>query len=268
MQYLHNSNDSEWKKKTIVLIKVNKGCFNNSLINCFYVLLCQMLSYYSSRFLKYTNAFWYFCADILYVLFPWEVFINKYFKKFCNICSSSFCNILIFWSIFKKVNGSLKIFFEAGWNREYFVFVKISDNSFALNQRDILLRSQFILEKRSSTFMPAKNKLLLSANMTDLVFLSIYKDRLCKLRRAMGSRWIPRTHHIRYLGRQISWCDYRRHRRCIDFGLKDNFWTIINMYRLFHIVLVYVKVFHDLLCQILFKDLWKLITHIRFFSKD
>ena len=66
MQYLHNSNDSEWKKNTTVLIKV---------------------VYYSSRFVKDTNAFWYFCAGMVYMLFPWEVFINKYTKKFCNIFS-------------------------------------------------------------------------------------------------------------------------------------------------------------------------------------
>ena len=47
-------------------------------------------------------------------------------------------------SIFKKSSSSLKnlfFFFEAGWNREYFIFVKFSDNLLALNQKDISLSS-------------------------------------------------------------------------------------------------------------------------------
>ena len=125
MQYLHNSNDSEWKKKTTVLIKVNKGCFNNSLINCFYVLLCQMLSYYSSRFLKYTNAFWYFCADIVYVLFPWEVFINKVISTPRNFVTFSLSMTVL--SIFEKGSGSLKnLLSGAGWNRNILFLVNLA----------------------------------------------------------------------------------------------------------------------------------------------
>ena len=219
--------------------------------------------YYPSRFVKDTNALWYFCADIVYVLFSLEIFINKY-KKFCNIFPFNDS-----MSIFKKGSGSLKnLFFEAGWNREYVVFVKFSDNLFALNQRDILLSSQFISEKRSSMLCLKEINWYCQQAWLDLVFLSIYKDHLRKLRRAMGLRWIPGAHHIRCLGRQIFWCYYRRYRRCIHFGLRDFFWIILNMYHLFHIALVYVKIFHDLLCQMLFEDLWKLITHIRSFSRD
>ena len=95
--------------------------------------------------------------------------------------------------------------------KEYFVFVKFSDNLFALNQRDISLSSQLISEKRSST--SERNKLVSPGNMTGFsFFFSIYRDHLGKLRRAMGPRWIPGVHHIRYLGRQISKCYYRRHR--------------------------------------------------------
>ena len=63
----------------------------------------------------------------------------------------------------------------------------------------------------------------------DLVFLSIYKDHLRKLRRAIGPRWIPGAHHIRCLGREIFWCCYRRCRRCIDIGLRDlNHFELLN----------------------------------------
>ena len=52
-----------------------------------------------------------------------------------------------------------------------FVSVQFSDNLFALNQRDILLiKIIFISEKRSFTFMPERNKLVLSANMTGFSF--------------------------------------------------------------------------------------------------
>ena len=53
---------------------------------------------------------------------------------------------------------------------EYFVFVKFSGNLFALNQWDILLRSQAISEKRSSKFMPESNKLVSSTNITGFSF--------------------------------------------------------------------------------------------------
>ena len=140
---------------------------------------------------------------------------------------------------FKKGSGSLKnLFFEAGWNREYVVFVKFSDNLFALNQRDILLSSQFISEKRSSMLCLKEINWYCQQAWLDLVFLSIYKDHLRKLRRAMGLRWIPGAHHIRCLGRQIFWCYYRRYRRCIDIGLRDILWTILSMYRLSHKALV------------------------------
>ena len=44
---------------------------------------------------------------------------------------------MVILSISKKGSGSLKnIFFDTGRNKEYFVFVKFSDNLFALNQRD------------------------------------------------------------------------------------------------------------------------------------
>ena len=52
--------------------------------------------------------------------------------------------------------------------KEYFVFVKFSDNLFALNQRDISLSSQLISEKRSST--SERNKLVSLANMTGFTF--------------------------------------------------------------------------------------------------
>ena len=55
-------------------------------------------------------------------------------------------------SIFKKGSGSFKIFFDAGLNREYFVFIKFSDNLFALNQRDISLSSQFMSKKVIDVF--------------------------------------------------------------------------------------------------------------------
>ena len=78
---------------------------------------------------------------------------------------------MIILSIFKKGSGSVKnIFFEVGRNREYFVFAKFNHNLFALNQRDILLSSQFISEKRSSTFMTERNKLVSSANMIGFSF--------------------------------------------------------------------------------------------------
>ena len=125
--------------------------------------------YYSSRFVKDTNAFWYFCADIIYVFFPWEVFINNVVSTPRNFATFSLSMTVL--STFEKGSGSLKnLLFEAGWNREYFVFAKFSDNLFALNQRDILLSSQFISEKRSSTFMPDRNKLVLSANMIGFSF--------------------------------------------------------------------------------------------------
>ena len=43
---------------------------------------------------------------------------------------------------------------------------------------------------------------------------------------------------------QISRYYYTPH-RCIDFGLKYNFLTSLNMYSLFHIAVVYLKKFHD-----------------------
>ena len=74
-------------------------------------------------------------------------------------------------SIFKRAVVLLKIFFfEAAWNREYFAFVKFSDNLFALSQRDISFSSRFVSEKRSSKFILEKNKLVFSANMTGFSF--------------------------------------------------------------------------------------------------
>ena len=97
-------------------------------------------------------------------------------------------------SIFKKGIGSLKnLFFEAGWNRAYFVFVKFSDNLFALNQRDILLSSQ---KKGYLRLCLKEINWYCQQTWLDLAFLSIYKDHLGKLRRAMGPRWIPGAHDI------------------------------------------------------------------------
>ena len=74
-------------------------------------------------------------------------------------------------SIFKKDSGSPKnLFLEAGSNKEYFVFVKFSDNFFVLNETNILLNSQLISETRPSTFMPEIKKLVSWANMTGLSF--------------------------------------------------------------------------------------------------
>ena len=93
------------------------------------------------------------------------------------------------------------------------------------------------IRKRSSTFMPERNKLVLSANMTRFSFPEHLKRLFTKIKRSNGPNWVPSAHHIRYLDRQIFWCYYRRHRPYIDLGLKGNFWTILNMCRLFHIVL-------------------------------
>ena len=53
-----------------------------------------------------------------------------------------------------------------------YVSVQYSHDLFALNQRDILLiKITFISEKGSSTFMPERNKLVLSASMTGFTLL-------------------------------------------------------------------------------------------------
>ena len=71
------------------------------------------------------------------------------------------------------------------------IFKRKKDNLFAVNQGDVLLSSQFISEKRSSTFKPERNKFVSPANMTGFSFPR-------KLRRAMGLRWIPGAHETRY----------------------------------------------------------------------
>ena len=55
-----------------------------------------------------------------------------------------------------------------------------------------MLSSQFISEKRSSTFKPERNKFVSPANMTEFSFPH-------KLRRTMGPRWIPGAPETRYL---------------------------------------------------------------------
>ena len=129
--------------------------------------------YYSSKFAKDTNAFWYFCRDIVYVLFH-ERFSS--ISTWGNFVTFSLSMTIV--SIFKKGSDSLKnlfffffffFFLRLGemWN---IFFVKFSDHLFALNQWDILLRSQVISEKMSSQFMPERSKLVSSTNVTRFSF--------------------------------------------------------------------------------------------------
>ena len=101
--------------------------------------------------------------------------LGCFHERFSSVSTSRNCVTfsvsMAISSIFKRVSGSLKnLFFDAGWNWEYFVFATFSGNLYALNQRDILLSSQFILEKKSSTFMSERNKLVSSANMIGFSF--------------------------------------------------------------------------------------------------
>ena len=111
--------------------------------------------------------------------------------------------------IFKKGSGSLKnLFFEAGWNREYFVFVKFSDNVFT---REIFCWVHSSHQKKGHLRLRLKEiNWYRQQTWLDLVFLNIYKDHLRKLRITMGPRWIPGAHHIRCLARQICSCYYWR----------------------------------------------------------
>ena len=81
----------------------------------------------------------------IYVLISFMCCFHERFSPLStprNLVTFSF---LIALSLFKRtVVVLLKIFFllffvEAGWNSEYFVFIQFSDNSFALNYRDIPL---------------------------------------------------------------------------------------------------------------------------------
>ena len=55
------------------------------------------------------------------------------------------------------------------FKKGYFVFVKFSENLLTLNQRDILLSSQFI-SKKGHLRLCLKDKIIRSANMTGFSF--------------------------------------------------------------------------------------------------
>ena len=100
---------------------------------------------------------------MLFYIFVLTSFMCCFHERFSSISTPrifvTFSLSMAMLSTFKKGSVSLKnLFFEGGWNREYIVFVKFSDNLFVLNQRDISVSSQFTSEKRSSTFMPERNK--------------------------------------------------------------------------------------------------------------
>ena len=68
------------------------------------------------------------------------------------------------------------------------------------------LNSQFISKKGQLRLCLKEINWYCQQTWLDLVFLSIYKDHLRKLRRVMGPGWILGRHHIGYLSRQIFWC--------------------------------------------------------------
>ena len=114
--------------------------------------------------------------------------------------------------------------------------------------------------------MPEINKLVSSTNMTGFsFFLSLYKNHLCKLRRAMGPRWIPGAHHVRYL---VDWFFDVSIDVTDDVLISVGKITFEPFYRSFHIALAYVKVLHDLLCQFTFLRSMKTPYAYLFFSKE
>ena len=112
---------------------------------------------------------------MLFDIFVLTSFMCCFHERFSSVSTPrnfvTFSLSMTILSIFKKGSDSLKnLFFEAGWNREYFIFVKFSDNLFALNQRDVLLSSSSYQKKKSPTCMPERNKLVSSANMIGFCF--------------------------------------------------------------------------------------------------
>ena len=125
---------------------------------------------------------------MLFDIFVLTLFMCCFHERFSSISTPrnfvTFSLSVTMLSIFKKGSDSLKnlFFFEAGWNMEYFAFVKFSDNLFALNQWDILLRSQAFSEKQCLKAINWYRQ----QTLLDLVFLSIFKDHLRKLWREMA----------------------------------------------------------------------------------
>ena len=112
---------------------------------------------------------------MLFDIFVLTSFMCCFHERFLSISTPTsfvtFSLSMTILSIFKKGSGSLKnLFFRLDEIENILFFVKFSNNLFALNQRDILLSSEFILEKMSSTFLPERNKLVSSANMIGFSF--------------------------------------------------------------------------------------------------
>ena len=207
--------------------------------------------YYSSKFAKDTNAFWYFCRDIVYVLFH-ERFSS--ISTWGNFVTFSLSMTIV--SIFKKGSDSLKnlffffffFFFFWGWVKCGIFFLLNSAIIYLLWTSEIFCYVHRSYQKKCHLSLCLKEvNWYRQQTLLDLVFLSIFNIIYVNY-----EEWWPKmdpwVHHIRLLSRQIFWCYCRHHRRCIEFGLKDNFWTTINMH---HKALVYLNVFHDLLCQML-----------------
>ena len=73
---------------------------------------------------------------MLFDIFVLTSFMCCFHEKFSSISTPrnlvTFSLSMTILFIFEKGSGSLKnLFFEAGWNREYVVFVTFSDNLFA-----------------------------------------------------------------------------------------------------------------------------------------